>query len=108
MVAKIHDYANSDLPQPVKLAMRLVEAWVLDQGQSIDDPFMDRMREHFDDKQIVELSIAIGTFDFSHRFNAVMGVEPVHPGLYDAGTPGAPKHMQEHLASLGMHPPKRD
>ena len=105
MVAKVADHANSDLPEAVKLALRLVECWVMDAGQSVDDALMANLREHYNDKQVVELAIAIGTFDFSHRFNAVMGVEPVYPGVYDTNPMGAPDHMKQHLAAMGIEVP---
>jgi hypothetical protein len=104
MVAKVADHMNSDLPEGVKLALTLVERWVLDMGQ-VEDAFFDRLTEHYSDKEIVELGIAIGYFDFSHRFNAVMGVTPVHPGSYDVATPAAPEHMRAHLAAMGLRPP---
>ena len=107
MVAKVADHANSDLPDRIKLALRLVECWVMDAGQSVDDALMSSLREHYDEKQIVELAIAIGTFDFSHRFNAVMGVEPVHPGVYETNPMGPPAHMKAHLSAMGLEPPTR-
>jgi hypothetical protein len=106
MVSKVYDPQDSDLPEHIKLALKLVDMWVEDAGRTVDDAFFDRLREHYDDKALVELAIAIGYFDFSHRFNAVMGVEPVHPGVYQAGTSQAPQHMRDHLASLGMFPPE--
>ncbi len=104
MAAKVADHMNSDLPEHVKLALTLVEKWVFEMGQ-VEDAFFDRLREHYSDKEIVELGIAIGYFDFSHRFNAVMGVTPVHEGSYDVGTPTAPDYMRAHLAAMGLTPP---
>ncbi len=105
MVAKLPVYETSDLPERIKLAMRLVESWVTAAGQSVDDALMAQLREHYTDSQVVELAISIGTFDFSHRFNAVMGVEPVHPGTYQTNHLVAPAHMKAHLAALGIQPP---
>ncbi|MFN0094942.1 MAG: carboxymuconolactone decarboxylase family protein [Dehalococcoidia bacterium] len=108
MVAKLPTYETSDLPERLKLALTLVESWVTAAGQTVDDALMDSLREHYSEKQIVELAIAIGTFDFSHRFNAVMGVEPVHPGTYQTNHLMAPPHMKAHLAELGIEPPARN
>lgn len=102
MVAKVYDHRASDLPERVKLAMDLVVSWVEHAGRSVDDAFMERLREHYSDEEVVELAIAVGTFDFSHRFNAVMGVVPVHPGVYDTNPMGPPPFMDEHLRSLGL------
>lgn len=104
MVAKISEYETSDLPPRLKLAMRLVESWVFEAGQGVDDAFFEQLKQVYTDKEIVELAISIGTFDFSHRFNAVMGVVPVHPGTYLTNHMGAPDFMKAHLESLGMRP----
>ncbi len=104
MIAKISEYATSDLPPRIKLAMRLVESWVWEAGQSVDDAFFGQLKASYTDKEIVELTISIGTFDFSHRFNAVMGVVPVHPATYLTNHMGAPDFMKAHMESLGMRP----
>lgn len=43
---------------------------------SMDDAFFDRMREHFDDAQIVELGMMIGQFIGFGRLLAALDLEP--------------------------------
>jgi len=42
--------------------------------QQVDDAIFARLREHFDERQIVELTAAIAWENFRARFNAAIGV----------------------------------
>jgi AhpD family alkylhydroperoxidase len=42
----------------------------------VSDDLVDRLREHFDDRQLVELSTTIALENFRARFNDALGVEP--------------------------------
>lgn len=44
--------------------------------QSMDEAFFDRLREHFDDAQIVELGMMIGQFIGFGRLLAALDLEP--------------------------------
>jgi hypothetical protein len=53
----------------------------------VDDEFMARLKEHFSDEEVVELTIAIGIWDWVHKFNNVFDViEKIlkHLGLDEA------------------------
>ena len=106
MIAAIHEPETSDLEPRVKLAMMFVERWVRDDARSIDDAFFQELREHFSERELLELAITTGTVELSHKFNTTFGVIPRHEGdTYQVGTPGAPRHMRDHLASLGIESP---
>ena len=60
-----------------------VEKLVLDYAEAmtrtpaeISDELVARLREHFDDRQLVELTATIATENFRARFNDALGVEP--------------------------------
>ena len=109
MIAKIHDPTTSDLPPRYKLAMQFVEKWVLDYARTIDEGFFAELREHFSDRELLELAMTAGTVELSHKFNTTFGVVPRHDGeTYQVGTPRAPAFMREHLASLGIEPPRQE
>ena len=42
----------------------------------ISDELFARMREHFDEEQIVELTTAIAIENFRARFNDALGITP--------------------------------
>ncbi len=44
-------------------------------GQSVDDAFFARLREHFDDAQIVELTAGIAMENFRSKFNVPLQVQ---------------------------------
>ncbi|QQS11603.1 MAG: carboxymuconolactone decarboxylase family protein [Rhodospirillales bacterium] len=44
-------------------------------GERVDDALMARLRTHFDDAQIVELSAAVALENFRSKFNVPLGVE---------------------------------
>ena len=103
MVAKMLDHRNSDLDERTKVALDLVEDFVTNNARGIDDPFMARLREHFTEEQVVELTIAIGIWDASHKFNNVFDVDPpVAEGRFTVDPPDVPPEMRQHV--LGAEP----
>jgi alkylhydroperoxidase family enzyme len=44
-------------------------------GQTVDDAFFDRLRQHFTEPQIVELTAGIAMENFRSKFNAPFLVE---------------------------------
>ncbi|HEV2335685.1 MAG TPA: hypothetical protein VGS13_09335 [Stellaceae bacterium] len=43
--------------------------------KSVDDPFFARLKEHYSEAQIVELTAAIAFENFRSKFNPALGVE---------------------------------
>lgn len=44
-------------------------------GQTVDDALFDRLRHHFDDAQIVELTAGIAMENFRSKFNVPLQVQ---------------------------------
>ena len=98
MVVKMLDHRNSDLPEYIKVALDLTEDFVTNHAHGVDDDFMKRLREHFSEEQIVELTIAIGIWDSSHKFNNVFDVDPpVAEGRFVVDPPDVPPDMRQHV-----------
>ncbi len=57
------------------MALEYADRMALDH-HSMDDAFFDRLREHFDDPQIVELGMMIGQFIGFGRLLAALDLEP--------------------------------
>lgn len=107
MIRKIHHWQDSDLPDRIKVAMRFAENWVLNFAQ-MDDDLWQALTEHFEEKEILELAIFMGTVELSHKFNTTFGVVPRHEGeWYDVGTPAVPQAWREHMERLGFQSRRR-
>lgn len=57
------------------MALEYADMMALDH-HNMDDVFFDRLREHFDDAQIVELGMMIGQFIGFGRLLAALDLEP--------------------------------
>lgn len=108
MILNALDFRNSDLPERTKIALELAEDFILNHADNVDDAFMDRLKEHFTEDQIVELTIGIGIWDSVHKFNKVLDVPPpVSDGLFIVGLPDVPPDMRQHVTDAGNAPPAR-
>ncbi len=106
MIQQALDFRNSDLPERTKVALELAEDFILNHANNVDDAFMDRLKEHFTEDQIVELTIGIGIWDSVHKFNNVFDVPPpVEDGLFVlerlADAPPDMQHLITHLDGDG-------
>ena len=98
MVSKMLDHRNSDLDERTKVALDLTEDFVMNHARGVDDDFMKRLREHFSEEQIVELTVAIGIWDSVHKFNNVFDVAPpVAEGQFTTEPPDVPPDMRQHV-----------
>jgi alkylhydroperoxidase family enzyme len=103
MVVKMLDHRSSDLDERTKVALDLTEDFVMNHAHGVDDEFMKRLREHFTEEQVVELTIAVGIWDSIHKFNNVFDVDPpVSDGLFTVEPPDVPPDMRQHV--LGAKP----
>lgn len=99
MVRKMLDHRGSDLDESTKVALDLTEDFVQNHAHGVDDAFMERLRKHFSEEQVVELTIAIGIWDSVHKFNNVFDVAPpVSEGLFTTEKPDVPGDMNEHVS----------
>jgi alkylhydroperoxidase family enzyme len=58
-----------------KMALELAERESLE-SQNVDDDFFTRLREHFDEGEVIELAATIGLFNYFTRFNNVLRLDP--------------------------------
>ncbi len=96
------DHQNSDLDGRLKMALDLTEDFVTNHAHGVDDAYMARLREHFTEAEVVELTVAIGIWDSVHKFNNVFDVpEAVQDGLFIVEPPDVPEDMLEHVMVPG-------
>lgn len=96
------DHQNSDLDERMKMALNLTEDFVNNHAHGVDDAYMARLREHFTEAEVVELTVAIGIWDSVHKFNNVFDVpEEVQDGLFIVEPPDVPDGMLEHVLDPG-------
>ena len=98
MVVQMLDHRNSDLDDRIKVALDLTEDYVLNHGKGVDDTFMDRLKEHFSEEQIVEMVIFLGLMEGVHKFNTIFDVDPpdeLTDGKYIVGLPDVPEDMRQ-------------
>ncbi len=76
---QISDLANfrnrSDFTEAEKLALELAERTTADSNQ-VDDAFWNKLRQHYDQGEVIELLAAIGLFNYFNRFNNALRMEP--------------------------------
>jgi alkylhydroperoxidase family enzyme len=102
MVVAMLDHRNSDLDERLKMALDLTEDFVNNHAHGVDDAYMARLREHFTEAEVVELTVAIGIWDSVHKFNNVFDVpEEVQDGLFIVEPPDVPDGMLEHVLDPG-------
>jgi alkylhydroperoxidase family enzyme len=72
----------------IDLAVEMAKAPV-----EVPPGLMERLREHFDEAQLVELAAAIAWENFRARFNRVFGVQPV--GFSEGAFCALPEHSSQ-------------
>ena len=58
-----------------RAALTLAERMTTD-PHGVDEEVWATLREHFDEGQIVELAAVIGLFNYFHRFNEALRIQP--------------------------------
>lgn len=71
----IQNIESHNLTDPEKTAIEYAKA-ASEHAYNIDPDLMKRMKEHYSDAQIVEISSVVGLFNFINRFNDALGVLP--------------------------------
>ena len=68
-IDELHDYAASPLfTEAEKTALDYADA-MTDTGRDVDDPLFARLKQHYDDDTIAELTMIIAWENASSRFN---------------------------------------
>ena len=71
----VTEWRDSSLfSEPERLALEYAERMTIT-GQSIDDVLFDRVKQHYSEAQIVELTAAIAFENFRSKFNPPLGIE---------------------------------
>ena len=98
-LAALADYATSPLfADRERVALAYAEA-VTDPARRVDDTLFSRLRRHFTDQEIVELTALIAFQNLSSKFNAALGV-PAHG--FCATPPGtSPQAKRANRPTLG-------
>lgn len=73
MVQQLEDLDRGPFSEREKAALRFVEKFNYDH-LGIDDAYLDGLRQHFNDAEIVELAQVTGAYLFRHRLNEVLGL----------------------------------
>lgn len=72
----LSDFENSPLySEREKVALTYADS-ITHSGRKVDDALMARLKMHFDDDAIIELTALIGFQNLSSKFNAALGVAP--------------------------------
>ncbi len=75
-IAAVPRWRDSDLFDPLeRLVMEYAEA-MTETPPTVDDELVKRLREHFDEAQLVELTMAVCMDNLRSRFNLALGLTP--------------------------------
>ena len=102
MIEKMKTHQSSDLDERTKAALDLTEDFISNHAAGVNNSYVDRMKEHFSEAELVELTIAIGIWDSVHKFNTVFDVHPpVEDGQFTVDPPDVPAAMKQHIIDPG-------
>ena len=74
-MAAVTSWRESGLfSEPERLALEYAERMTIT-GQSVDDAFFGRLKAHFTEAQLVELTAAVALENFRSKFNPTLGVD---------------------------------
>jgi alkylhydroperoxidase family enzyme len=78
-MAALLDFENGPFSDAEKAALAYAKQLTLDAHQ-VDDALFSRLREHYDEGEVVELSAMAGLFNYFNRVNDALQMEPTQPG----------------------------
>ncbi|HEX9161750.1 MAG TPA: hypothetical protein VF980_08600 [Thermoanaerobaculia bacterium] len=73
------DFENGTFSDAEKAALAYAKQLTLD-AHGVDEKLFARLREHYDDGEIVEISAMAGLFNYFNRVNDAWLTEPTKPG----------------------------
>ena len=74
MEAKIADFESSDLPEPIKVALRLTDAWLSAPGQ-VFPKLRAQVREHYTPEQMTEMLLSVWKWS-QNKIMTTLGMAP--------------------------------
>ena len=73
------DFENGPFTGAEKAALAYAKQLTLD-ARALDDDLFARLRKHYDEGEIVEISAMAGLFNYFNRVNDALRMEPTKPG----------------------------
>ena len=73
------DFENGPFSDAEKAALAYAKQLTLD-AHAVDDALFARLRRHYDEGEIVEISAMAGLFNYFNRVNDALLMEPTKPG----------------------------
>jgi alkylhydroperoxidase family enzyme len=73
------DFENGPFDEKEKAALAYAKQLTLD-AHGIDDALFARLRQHYNEGEIVEISAMAGMFNYFNRVNDALQMEPTKPG----------------------------
>jgi alkylhydroperoxidase family enzyme len=74
-VAQLANWRDSPLfTEPERIALEYAERMTIT-GQQVDDLLFAKLKQHYTEAQIVELTAAIALENFRSKFNPTLGIE---------------------------------
>ena len=99
---KVWDYKTSALfSEAERVALDFAIA-AASQPNDVSDELFERMKQHWSDGEIVEITALVAYFGFMNRFNDTMATP-----LEDEPAQVAEKHIAQHGWKLGKHAPEK-
>lgn len=99
-LAQVWEFRTSDLfPEAEKVALEYAIASA-SQPNDVTDELFDRLRQHWDDGQIVEITALVSFFGFMNRWNDSLATP-----LEDEPAAVAEEHLASQGWELGKHAP---
>ena len=74
MEAKIADFEASDLPEPIKVALRLADAWLSAPGQ-VSPGLRAEVRKHYTPEQMTEMLLSVWKWS-QNKMMTSLGMAP--------------------------------
>lgn len=78
-MAALLDFEDGPFSGAEKAALAYAKQLTLD-AHRVDDALFARLREHYDEGEVVELSAMAGLFNYFNRVNDALQMEPTQPG----------------------------
>jgi alkylhydroperoxidase family enzyme len=73
------DFENGPFDEKEKAALAYAKQLTID-AHGVDDALFERLRQHYDEGEIVEISAMAGLFNYFNRVNDALQMEPTKPG----------------------------
>jgi alkylhydroperoxidase family enzyme len=73
------DFETGPFDEREKAALAYAQQLTIDANR-VDDALFARLRQHYDEGEIVEISAMAGLFNYFNRVNDALRMEPTKPG----------------------------